>query len=58
MRLAKGPLGLVLADHAQTAWRLMNDPDTAKAKRVAGGMLKMQKFDIAKLEAAAKDAST
>ena len=37
---------------------LMNDPDTAKAKRVAGGMLKMQKFDIAKLEAAAKDAST
>jgi predicted 3-demethylubiquinone-9 3-methyltransferase (glyoxalase superfamily) len=34
---------------------LMNDPDTAKAKRVAEAMLKMVKFDIAELEAAAKD---
>jgi predicted 3-demethylubiquinone-9 3-methyltransferase (glyoxalase superfamily) len=36
---------------------LMNDPDTAKAKRVAEAMLKMVKFDIAKLEAAAKSGS-
>src|SRR5437763_17029544 len=34
---------------------LMNDPDTAKARRVAEAMLKMVKFDIAELEAAAKD---
>lgn len=36
---------------------LINDPDAAKAKRVAEAMLKMVKFDIAKLEAAAKGAS-
>jgi predicted 3-demethylubiquinone-9 3-methyltransferase (glyoxalase superfamily) len=34
---------------------LMNDPDTAKTKRVAEAMLKMVKFNIAELEAAAKD---
>jgi predicted 3-demethylubiquinone-9 3-methyltransferase (glyoxalase superfamily) len=33
---------------------LMNDPDPAKAKRVAEAMLKMVKFDIAELEAAAR----
>ncbi|HUL10245.1 MAG TPA: VOC family protein [Candidatus Acidoferrum sp.] len=33
---------------------LMMDPDRAKAKRVAEAMLKMVKFDIAGLEAAAK----
>ena len=33
---------------------LMNDPDPAKAKRVAEAMLKMVKFDIAGLEAAAR----
>lgn len=33
---------------------LMGDPDRAKAKRVAEAMLKMVKFDIAALEAAAK----
>ena len=32
---------------------LMSDPDRAKAKRVAEAMLKMSKFDIAALEAAA-----
>ena len=32
----------------------MMDPDRAKAKRVTEAMLKMVKFDIAKLEAAAK----
>ncbi len=32
---------------------LMSDPDRAKAKRVAEAMLKMVKFDIAGLEAAA-----
>ena len=34
--------------------QLMMDPDRAKAKRVTEAMLKMVKFDIAKLEAAAK----
>lgn len=33
---------------------MMNDPDRAKAKRVTEAMLKMVKFDIAELEAAAK----
>jgi len=33
---------------------LMNDPDPAKAKRVTEAMLKMVKFDIAALEAAAR----
>ncbi len=33
---------------------LMSDPDPAKVKRVAEAMLKMVKFDIAGLEAAAK----
>ena len=33
---------------------LMRDPDPAKAKRVTEAMLKMAKFDIADLEAAAK----
>ena len=33
---------------------LMMDPDRAKAKRVTEAMLKMVKFDIAKLEAAAR----
>jgi predicted 3-demethylubiquinone-9 3-methyltransferase (glyoxalase superfamily) len=33
---------------------LMGDPDPAKAKRVAEAMLKMVKFDIAGLEAAAR----
>jgi predicted 3-demethylubiquinone-9 3-methyltransferase (glyoxalase superfamily) len=33
---------------------LMRDPDRAKAKRVTEAMLKMVKFDIAGLEAAAK----
>lgn len=33
---------------------LMNDPDPAKAKRVAKAMLKMVKLDIAALEAAAR----
>lgn len=33
---------------------LMNDPDPAKAKRVAEAMLKMVKLDIAALEAAAR----
>jgi len=33
---------------------LMSDPDPDKAKRVAEAMLKMVKFDIAALEAAAK----
>ena len=33
---------------------LMGDPDPAKAKRVAEAMLKMVKFDIAALEAAAR----
>jgi predicted 3-demethylubiquinone-9 3-methyltransferase (glyoxalase superfamily) len=33
---------------------LMGDPDAAKAKRVAEAMLKMVKFDIAGLEAAAR----
>ncbi|NTS33425.1 VOC family protein [Phyllobacterium sp. BT25] len=33
---------------------LMSDPDPAKAKRVTEAMLKMKKFDIAGLEAAAK----
>ena len=40
-----------------TPWRLgelMMDPDRAKAKRVAEAMLKMVKFDIAALEAAAQ----
>lgn len=32
---------------------LMNDPDPARARRVAEAMLKMVKFDIAALEAAA-----
>lgn len=35
---------------------LMTDPDRKKAKRVAEEMLKQVKFDIAKLEAAAKAA--
>jgi len=35
---------------------LMGDPDPAKAKRVAEAMLKMVKFDIAALEAAAQGA--
>jgi predicted 3-demethylubiquinone-9 3-methyltransferase (glyoxalase superfamily) len=35
---------------------LMNDPDAAKRKRVAEAMLKMMKFEIAKLEAAANGA--
>ncbi|MGK6312685.1 VOC family protein [Neorhizobium sp. DT-125] len=34
---------------------LMGDPDRAKAKRVTEAMLKMVKFDIAALEAAARD---
>ncbi|MCC7254250.1 VOC family protein [Hyphomicrobium sp.] len=34
---------------------LMSDPDPAKVKRVADAMLKMVKFDIAGLEAAASD---
>ena len=34
---------------------LMMDPDRAKAKRVTEAMLKMVKFNIAALEAAAKD---
>jgi predicted 3-demethylubiquinone-9 3-methyltransferase (glyoxalase superfamily) len=33
---------------------LMMDPDRDKAKRVTEAMLKMVKFDIAALEAAAK----
>ncbi len=33
---------------------LMSDPDRNKAKRIAEAMLKMVKFDIASLEAAAK----
>ena len=33
---------------------LMGDPDRGKAKRVAEAMLKMVKFDIAGLEAAAR----
>lgn len=33
---------------------LMRDPDPAKAKRVTEAMLKMEKFDIAALEAAAQ----
>jgi predicted 3-demethylubiquinone-9 3-methyltransferase (glyoxalase superfamily) len=33
---------------------LMNDPDPATAKRVSEAMLKMVKFDIAELEAAAQ----
>lgn len=33
---------------------LMRDPDRAKAKRVTEAMLKMVKFDIAQLEAAAR----
>jgi predicted 3-demethylubiquinone-9 3-methyltransferase (glyoxalase superfamily) len=33
---------------------LMRDPDPAKAKRVTEAMLKMVKFHIAGLEAAAK----
>ncbi|HJV71351.1 VOC family protein [Ideonella sp.] len=33
-------------------WRLMSDPDTAKARRAAEAMMKMIKFDIAALEAA------
>lgn len=33
--------------------RLMTDPDRAKAKRAADAMLKMVKFDIAALQAAA-----
>jgi predicted 3-demethylubiquinone-9 3-methyltransferase (glyoxalase superfamily) len=33
----------------------MNDPDRARARRVAEAMLKMVKFDIAALEAAAAD---
>ena len=37
---------------------LMNGPDAAKAKRVAAAMLKMVKFDIAQLEAAANDSSS
>jgi predicted 3-demethylubiquinone-9 3-methyltransferase (glyoxalase superfamily) len=32
---------------------LMNDPDAAKATRVTQAMLKMQKLDVATLEAAA-----
>jgi len=32
----------------------MSDPDREKAKRVAEAMLKMVKFDIAGLEAAAR----
>ena len=32
--------------------RLMSDPDPAKAKRVTAAMLKMQKIDVAALEAA------
>lgn len=32
---------------------LMNDPDPARVKRVAGAMMQMVKFDIAALEAAA-----
>ena len=31
---------------------LMSDPDLAKSKRLAEAMLKMVKFDIAKLKAA------
>ena len=34
--------------------KMMNDPDRAKAKRVTEAMMKMVKFDIATLEAAAK----
>jgi predicted 3-demethylubiquinone-9 3-methyltransferase (glyoxalase superfamily) len=34
--------------------RLLGDPDKAKANRAMQAMLKMQKLDIAKLEAAAK----
>jgi predicted 3-demethylubiquinone-9 3-methyltransferase (glyoxalase superfamily) len=33
---------------------LINDPDRAKAKRVTEAMMKMVKFDIAGLEAAAR----
>jgi predicted 3-demethylubiquinone-9 3-methyltransferase (glyoxalase superfamily) len=32
----------------------MKDPDRAKAKRVTEAMLRMVKFDIAQLEAAAR----
>jgi predicted 3-demethylubiquinone-9 3-methyltransferase (glyoxalase superfamily) len=32
----------------------MSDPDREKARRVSEAMLKMVKFDIAELEAAAK----
>ena len=34
--------------------KLLSDPDKAKANRAMQAMLKMQKLDIAKLEAAAK----
>jgi predicted 3-demethylubiquinone-9 3-methyltransferase (glyoxalase superfamily) len=37
---------------------LMNDPAPARAKRVAEAMLKMVKFDIAALEAAATEGSS
>ena len=51
-----------LRDHWGLAWQitpkrlgeLMSDPDPAKAKRVTEAMLKMVKFDIAGLEAAAR----
>ncbi len=33
---------------------LMSDPDRTKAKRVTEAMMKMVKFDIAELEAAAR----
>ena len=45
--------GLCWQITARRLGELMGDPDPAKAKRVAEAMLKMVKFDIAALEAAA-----
>ena len=55
MRLAEGPLGPLLADRAQAAGRAdAAIPTVTRSKRVAEAMLKMVKFDIAGLEAAAR----
>jgi predicted 3-demethylubiquinone-9 3-methyltransferase (glyoxalase superfamily) len=54
MRLAQRPLGLSWQITPKRLGELMSDPDRRTAKRVAEAMLKIVKFDIEGLEAAAR----
>ena len=54
LRLVQGPLGLLLADHAEAAARTDDLHDAAEAKRAFDAMMTMRKIDIAAIEAAAK----